>query len=48
MTTTEAILQGDYRNFTINFGPQHPDMRRFLTDYGFEGYLFAGDEKGES
>ena len=24
MTTTEAILQGDDRNFTINFGPQHP------------------------
>jgi len=24
MTTTEAILEGDERNFTINFGPQHP------------------------
>ncbi|WP_026942071.1 NADH-quinone oxidoreductase subunit D [Hellea balneolensis] len=24
MTTTEATLQGDDRNFTINFGPQHP------------------------
>ena len=24
MTTTEAILKGDDRNFTINFGPQHP------------------------
>ena len=24
MTTTEAFLQGDDRNFTINFGPQHP------------------------
>ena len=24
MTTTEAILEGDGRNFTINFGPQHP------------------------
>ena len=24
MTKTEAILQGDDRNFTINFGPQHP------------------------
>ncbi|WP_427450286.1 NADH-quinone oxidoreductase subunit D [Litorimonas sp. WD9-15] len=24
MATTEAILQGDDRNFTINFGPQHP------------------------
>jgi len=24
MTTTEAILHGDDRNFTINFGPQHP------------------------
>ena len=24
MTTTEAILNGDERNFTINFGPQHP------------------------
>ena len=24
MTTTEAILEGDDRNFTINFGPQHP------------------------
>jgi len=23
MTTTEAILEGDDRNFTINFGPQH-------------------------
>ena len=23
-TTTEATLQGDDRNFTINFGPQHP------------------------
>ena len=22
--TTEAIIQGDDRNFTINFGPQHP------------------------
>jgi len=24
VTTTEAILEGDDRNFTINFGPQHP------------------------
>jgi len=24
MSTTEAILEGDDRNFTINFGPQHP------------------------
>ncbi|MDB2438055.1 NADH-quinone oxidoreductase subunit D [Hellea sp.] len=24
MTTTEAYLEGDDRNFTINFGPQHP------------------------
>ena len=24
MTKTEAILEGDDRNFTINFGPQHP------------------------
>lgn len=24
MTTTEAFLEGDDRNFTINFGPQHP------------------------
>ena len=24
MTTSEAILEGDDRNFTINFGPQHP------------------------
>ena len=24
MNTTEAILEGDDRNFTINFGPQHP------------------------
>ncbi len=24
MTTTEATLEGDDRNFTINFGPQHP------------------------
>jgi len=24
MTATEAILEGDDRNFTINFGPQHP------------------------
>lgn len=24
MTTQEAILEGDDRNFTINFGPQHP------------------------
>ena len=24
MATTEAILEGDDRNFTINFGPQHP------------------------
>jgi len=24
MPTTEATLQGDDRNFTINFGPQHP------------------------
>ena len=24
MTTAEAILEGDDRNFTINFGPQHP------------------------
>ena len=24
MTTTEAVLEGDDRNFTINFGPQHP------------------------
>ena len=24
MPTTEAILEGDDRNFTINFGPQHP------------------------
>ncbi len=24
MTTTEALLDGDDRNFTINFGPQHP------------------------
>jgi len=24
MTTTEAILEGGDRNFTINFGPQHP------------------------
>ena len=24
MTTTEAIVNGDERNFTINFGPQHP------------------------
>jgi len=23
-TSTEAILEGDDRNFTINFGPQHP------------------------
>jgi len=24
MSTTEALLEGDDRNFTINFGPQHP------------------------
>jgi NADH-quinone oxidoreductase subunit D len=24
MTTTEAIVNGNERNFTINFGPQHP------------------------
>ncbi|WP_416877715.1 NADH-quinone oxidoreductase subunit D [Litorimonas sp.] len=24
MASTEAILEGDDRNFTINFGPQHP------------------------
>jgi len=24
MTTTEAILQGDDRNFIINFGPKYP------------------------
>lgn len=24
MTTSEAILEGEDRNFTINFGPQHP------------------------
>jgi len=24
MSTTEATLEGDDRNFTINFGPQHP------------------------
>ena len=24
MTTTEVTLEGDDRNFTINFGPQHP------------------------
>ena len=24
MATTEAFLEGDDRNFTINFGPQHP------------------------
>ena len=24
MTTTEATISGDDRNFTINFGPQHP------------------------
>ncbi len=24
MTTTEATIEGDDRNFTINFGPQHP------------------------
>ena len=24
MATTEAVLEGDDRNFTINFGPQHP------------------------
>lgn len=24
MSRTEAILEGDDRNFTINFGPQHP------------------------
>ena len=24
MSTQEAILEGDDRNFTINFGPQHP------------------------
>ena len=24
MSTKEALLEGDDRNFTINFGPQHP------------------------
>jgi len=24
MSKTEAILEGDNRNFTINFGSQHP------------------------
>ena len=24
MATTEATVSGDDRNFTINFGPQHP------------------------
>ena len=24
MATTEVTLEGDDRNFTINFGPQHP------------------------
>ena len=24
MAKQEAILEGDDRNFTINFGPQHP------------------------
>jgi len=24
MTTTEAIVNGDERSFTINFDPQHP------------------------
>ncbi len=47
MTTTEAILEGDDRNFTINFGPQHPAahgvLRRILTDYGFEGYPMRKD-----
>jgi len=32
MTTTEAFLQGDDRNFTINFGPQHPAAHGVLLD----------------
>jgi len=39
MTTTEAILHGDDRNFTINVGPQHPAA-------GGE-YELPGDEKAE-
>jgi len=30
MTATEAILEVDDRNFTINFGPQHPAARGFM------------------
>ena len=38
MNKTEAILEGDDRNFTINFGPQHPAAH---------GVLPARDEKVE-
>jgi len=39
MTTTEAILHGDDRNFTIKVGPQH------LASCG--EYELPGDEKAE-
>ena len=32
MTTTEAILEGDDRNFTMNFGPQQPAAHGVLED----------------
>jgi len=30
MITTEAIFQGVDRNFTLNFGPQHPAAQGVL------------------
>ena len=49
-TTGDEVIT----NYTINFGPQHPaahgvlfagnpDLRRILTDYGFQGHPQRND-----